>query len=121
MHAQDSCACTRILCVHKNLVHAKDSCACAAIIHKIDVFGQNTFFHKWGPDERWGAHWTVTIRVVAMHIFVIFIIPQQNNGFPARGRFMICRTFVELFDEELFVSKNDPEVSGSGRGTSPTY
>ena len=23
-----SCACTRFLCMHKNLVHAQDSCAC---------------------------------------------------------------------------------------------
>ena len=30
-----------------------------------------TFFHEWGPDERWGAHWTVKTRVVAMHVFLI--------------------------------------------------
>ena len=25
VHAQECCACTRILCMHKNLVHAQDS------------------------------------------------------------------------------------------------
>ena len=28
VHAQDSCACTRFLCLHNILVHAQQSCAC---------------------------------------------------------------------------------------------
>ena len=28
VHAQDSCACTRFLCMHNTLVHAQHSCAC---------------------------------------------------------------------------------------------
>ena len=28
VHAQECCACTRVLCMHKNLVHAQQSCAC---------------------------------------------------------------------------------------------
>ena len=28
VHAQDSCACARFLCMHKILVHAQHSCAC---------------------------------------------------------------------------------------------
>ena len=32
VHAQNSCACTRILCMHKTLVHALDSCACTRIL-----------------------------------------------------------------------------------------
>ena len=28
VHAEDSCACTRFLCMHNTLVHAQHSCAC---------------------------------------------------------------------------------------------
>ena len=41
-HAQESCACTRIVCMHKILVHAQESCACARILcmHKNLVLAQ---------------------------------------------------------------------------------
>ena len=31
VHAQECCACTGVLCMHKNLVHAQESCACTRI------------------------------------------------------------------------------------------
>ena len=38
VHAQESCACTRILCMHKVLVHAQESCACTLLLpHAIIV------------------------------------------------------------------------------------
>ena len=120
VHAQESCACTRILCMHKNHVHAQESCACTAIKSKINVFCQNTFFHEWAPYGRWGGHRTVKIRVVAMHVFFIFMIFPDKVGFPARGHFMTFQLFYRFWTKHVF-SKNDPEVSGSARGASPTY
>ena len=32
VHAQESFACTRFLCMHNNLVHAQDSFACTGIL-----------------------------------------------------------------------------------------
>ena len=100
MHAQDSCACTRILCMHKNLVHAQEccacirircmnknlvhaqeSCACTTTICKQWCFCQNTFFHEWAPYGRWGGHPAAKIRVVAMHVFFIFMISQKQSVF----------------------------------------
>ena len=31
VHAQECCACTRVLCMHKNLVHAQESWACKGV------------------------------------------------------------------------------------------
>ena len=68
------------------------------------------------------------IRVVAMRVFSIsMIFREQKLGVPARGRFIffcfvhffLGRCF-KIFDVFLFF-KNDPEVSGSGRGASLTY
>ena len=44
MHAQDSCACTRFLCMHKIPVHAQDSCACTRFLcmHKILMHAQDS-------------------------------------------------------------------------------
>ena len=100
MHAQESCAGTRFLCMHKNLVHAQESGACrrilrvqknlvhaldfcdsAAIANKIDAFCQSTFFHEWAPYGRWEGHRIADIRVVAMRIFFIFMMSQKKLVF----------------------------------------
>ena len=49
-------------------------------------------------------------------LFYVSGFPEQI-GFPARGRFQAFSFVVE----QTYVSKNDPEVSGSARGASPTY
>ena len=41
VHAQECCACTRVLCMHKNLVHAQESCACTRILTFLTIL---TFF-----------------------------------------------------------------------------
>ena len=81
------------------------------------------FFHEWGPDERWGAHRTVKIRVVAMHVLFMFIIFQEEKQFSGPWAFQDFSVFDDAFRKQaydLFLN-NDPEVSGSGRGASPTY
>ena len=44
VHAQESCACTRFLCMHKILVRAQESCACARLLcmHKIVVHAEES-------------------------------------------------------------------------------
>ena len=42
---------------------------------------------------------------------------SEKNSYPARGRFHD----VGMFLSQNGFSKNDPEVSGSGRGAPPTY
>ncbi len=32
VHAQDSCACIRVLCMHKSPVHEQESCACTRFL-----------------------------------------------------------------------------------------
>ena len=53
------------------------------LVHLVlDRLGNNdsfSFFHEWDPDERWGAHRTDKIRVVAIHVFCILIIAQTNK------------------------------------------
>ena len=81
--------------MHKILVRAQDSCACTAITSKINVFCQNTFFTNGlrrssdrGNSSRGDA------RLFYFHGF------SEEIGFPARGHFMIFRTFFEIFDEK---------------------
>ena len=40
-----------------------------------------TFSHERGPDERWGAHRTVTIQVVAMHVFLLLLLLPSKTSF----------------------------------------
>ena len=61
--------------MHKIRVHAQQ------LYVKIDVFGQNTFFHEWAPYGRWGSHPAAKIRVVAMHVFLILMISQNQLVF----------------------------------------
>ena len=77
------------------------------ITNKIDTFCQNSFVRDWAPYERWGAHRTVEIRVVAMSVFFSCII-FQKNGFPARGRFHDFDRLVGV----LFLSKLTQEFLG---------
>ena len=87
VHAQGSCACTRILCTHKNLVHAQEPCACTRFLcvhsncNDNSCFCQNTFFHEWAPYGRWGGHRTAEIRVAAMRVFFICMTPQKKLVF----------------------------------------
>ena len=51
VHAQDSCARTRVLCVHKSLVHAQDSCTCTTFLCM-----HNTLVHTLeGPGSKAGT------------------------------------------------------------------
>ena len=83
VHAHDSCACARMLCMHKNHVHEQESCAYTEILcmHKILVYAQQlhvksmlfvktSFFHEWAPYGGWEGHPAAKIRVVAMHVFL---------------------------------------------------
>ena len=43
------------------------------------------FCHEWGQDERWGAHWTLNIQVVAMHVFLFPVDSQKEVDFQPIG------------------------------------
>ena len=54
-----------------------------------------------------------------------FIIPQKKqNGFPARGRFMICQTYFEVFDGKTFflkMTQKCPRVVGGHPRPIPSH
>ena len=69
-----------------------------------DIFGrccQNTFFHDWAPYGRWGAHRTMTIRVVAMRVLFVCIIKQ----FPDPWTFHVLSSFFEMFVEQILFTQ----------------
>ena len=131
--AQECFACTRILCMHKNFVHAQESCACKRILcmHKNLVRAQqllvkSMFFAKTRFFTN-GLH---------MEDREVIRPPKFESWrctsflflwFPRKKRFSGPWTFHDFSDifrdfwRKTTFSKNDPEVSGSARGASPTY
>ena len=99
--------------------------------YKIELFGitckieniyQNMFFHEWAPYGRWGGHRTVEIQVVAMRVFLIRMISHKKTRFFGPWTFHdFSDMFRVVWRNMFFFPKNDPEVSGSARGASPTY
>ena len=133
VHAQESCACARILCMHKILVHAEESCACTWILcmHKILVHAhhlqEKAVFLPKHVFSRLGSIWKMGRSSGRQNL-------SRGNGrlfyfrnFPEKNRFSGPWTFHDFSDifrdfwRKMTCSKNDPEVSGSARGASPTY
>ena len=133
VHTQECCAWTRILCMHKNLVHAHESCVCTRILcmHRILVHAQQLyvkimFFAKTRFFTN-GLHmedgevirppkfesWRCT-----SFLFSWFL---RNNRFSGPWMFHDFSDIFRDFWRKNTFSKNDPEVSGSARGASPTY
>ena len=96
VHAQDSCARTRILC----LVHVQESCACAAIASKTDVFLPKHVFSRMGSIWKMGrSSGRQNSSRGDARLFDVYDFSDKHS-FPARGRFMIFQTVFGIFDEK---------------------
>ena len=114
-HAQDSCACTRFLSMHKILVHAQESCACTAscactrflCVHNNykstqgflpkHVFSRTGSIWKMGRSSDRGISSRGDARLFYFDDF------SEKIGFPARGRFHDVPSVFDMLTQFCFL------------------
>ena len=93
VHAQESCACTRFLCMHKNLVHAHQLQVKSMVLRE-HVFSRMGFIWKMGRSSDRQISSRGDARLFYFHDF------SEKIGFPARGRFHdFCDIFRDFYEK----------------------
>ena len=82
VHAQDSCACTRTLCMHRILVHARGSCACMRACTRILGMHKHLFSGPWTFSWCWVFFGKTRLSsTISKNVWKIMKRPQAGKPF----------------------------------------